>query len=154
VPSVVLGVVVRPIVTAFIASQLDAINELDVGALVNLFGVAGRMVGNVKAEWSAGANRQGLAIQPIDQEGLLSHRAKGYAGVKVIARTVEAEVSCGGPAERHFQQSGKTHGVTAPLGIDPAHIGYLMGRSQRLQVGKREPQGTIHFSRDLKQRVS
>jgi len=56
----VLGTVVRPIVEAFVGCQLDPIDEFDVGALVDLGGVAGGKVGNEKTHRSAGLGRQRL----------------------------------------------------------------------------------------------
>ena len=65
-------------------------------ALVDLVGVAGGEVGNVKPQWPAGRRGEGGAVEPIDQDRPLADRGQRNAGVKVVARGMQREYCADG----------------------------------------------------------
>jgi hypothetical protein len=151
----VLDAVVGAVVEAFVRCQLDAVDEFDVGAFVDLVGVAGGEVGDEKAEGAAGCGEEGLAFEAIDDQRAVGDGGEGNAGVEIVGRRVEAEILGGRPRLDELQNSGEAHSVAFAAGDESADIGDLVlsGDGGKLREGERTGMGAFTGNREHYLRV-
>ena len=90
-----LSVVLGSIIVSFANRQLDMIEKFHIGALIDIVQVAGSMIGKEESGWPAVLNTQRLAIEPIDKNRFLSHRGERNTGMKIVSRSVQADVGGG-----------------------------------------------------------
>ena len=83
-----LRAVVGPVVEAFFGSELDPIDELDVGTFVDFGSVAGGEIGNEKTDRPAGVGREWLAVEPVDHQRPVDNGGERNAGVKIVGGRV------------------------------------------------------------------
>ncbi len=141
-----LGTVVGAVVVAFVGGELDAIDEFDVGALVDLVGVAGGEIGDEKTDGAARFRRERLAIKAVDDQGTVGDGGEGDAGVKIVGRGMEAEVFGGRLGLDELQEAAEAHGIALTARYEAADVDDLMLGVNRGQVGKRQFAGLVYFA--------
>src|SRR5262245_16091166 len=125
-----------PVVRALLGCGLDAVYEFDVGALVDLGGVAGCEVGNEEADGAAGLHGQRLAVEAIDDQSPVGDGGERDAGVKVICRRMQTQIFGRGLGLHELQKARELYGVAFAARDEPAHVRYLVYAGNGCKVGK------------------
>jgi len=141
-------VVLRPVVESFGGRELDVIDELHVGTLVDFVRVASGVIRNVEADWTPGLHVQWPAIDTIDEKGFVSDRFQRDAGVEVVERAVQANVFRRRPDAGQFQQTAQLDRVAFPFGIELTDVNDSLPVVDRLQLGERQRSRFINFAVD------
>src|SRR5258708_6214903 len=94
---IVLGIVVGAIVAALAGRELNAIDELDVGAVVEFVGMAGGRVADEKSDRATVLNWQRSPGETVNDQPLAADFRQRHAGVKIVGGGVQGEVTGPGP---------------------------------------------------------
>src|SRR4029079_7312325 len=149
----VLSPVVRPVINSFVRRQLDPIDKLHIGTLIDLFRVTGRKIRNEKPHRPARLNGQRLPLQPINHQRPVSNRRQRNAGVKIVARRVQPQIFCPFSRLNPPQNAAHAHGVSRPPWHEPAHVRYLISRIDRRQIGKRQQPRRGNFTSNRQHKI-
>ena len=117
---------------------------LDVGAIVELIGMAGGRVSNQEPDRPALLGRQRLAAAMVDDDALGSDGFQGHRDVKVVAVGVQGQVVRFWPRPRSFEDRFQRHAVTLALGVKPRNVWHLRSRGQRGQITKPQLERLLH----------
>lgn len=137
----VLGTVVGAVVEALFGGEFEAIDEFDVGALVDLVSVAGGKVGDEKAEGAAGFGGEGLAIEPVEDQRAVGDGGERDAGVKIVGGGMEAEILGGRLRLDELQNAGEAHRVALAARDKAADIDDLVLGGDGGEIGEGERTG-------------
>src|SRR5688572_4817912 len=108
--------------------------------------MAGREVRDVKAEWAAGAERNRLAVDFVDQQARSADRLQRNAGMEVVGGGMQGEIRRVGSRLGQSQQARQLDGLSLSLGIQLADVGHLPGGVDGRQVRKGQFKSVGYFA--------
>jgi len=108
--------------------EFDAVDEFDVGAVVEFVRVTGRRVLDEEADWPAVLRRQRSAVELIDHDPFIENRREWDAGSEAVGCRVQCEIRGLRLRFRFVENGPECHAVPTARRMKPADIADLVRR--------------------------